>query len=161
MINIETPWLSRNEGIWGMMDDTVRSIRWNGWNGITHLPSFLPPCSILSAFDCAAPLLRLPRSQSVAFRWPPLVSTFLLGDECRETEKERRRAQRRHSIHGGRPWSGKLFDPWCTEPRKSLGTWLWEISSCSCLTFLSGPAWVLLSKIYKPFWGSLYVLLYI
>ena len=26
------------------------------------------------------------------------------------------------------------------EPRKSLGTWLREISSCSCLTFLPGPA---------------------
>ena len=35
-------------------------------------------------------------------------------------------------------------------------TWLGEISSCSCLTLLPGPAWVLLSKIYKPFPGSLY-----
>ena len=26
-----------------------------------------------------------------------------------------------------------------TEPRKSLGTWLREISSCSCLTFLPSP----------------------
>ena len=34
-----------------------------------------------------------------------------------------------------------------TEPRKSLGTWLREISSSSCLTFLPGPAWVLLNKI--------------
>ena len=31
-----------------------------------------------------------------------------------------------------------------------------RISSCSCLTFLPGPAWVLLSKIYKHFLGSLY-----
>ena len=37
-------------------------------------------------------------------------------------------------------------------------TWLGEISYCSCLTFLPGPAWVLLSKIYKPFPGSLYML---
>ena len=36
-------------------------------------------------------------------------------------------------------------------------TWLGEISSCSCLTFLTGPGWVLLSKIYKPFPGSLYL----
>ena len=32
-----------------------------------------------------------------------------------------------------------------------------EITSCSCLTFLPGPACVLLSKIYKPFPGSLYM----
>ena len=37
------------------------------------------------------------------------------------------------------------------ELRKSLGTWLREISSCSCLTFLPGPARVLLSKICKDF----------
>ena len=34
--------------------------------------------------------------------------------------------------------------------------WLGEISSCSCFTALPGPAWVLLSKICKPFAGSLY-----
>ena len=43
-----------------------------------------------------------------------------------------------------------------TEPRKSLGTWLREISSCSCLTFLPGPAWVLLSKICKDFFSALF-----
>ena len=43
-----------------------------------------------------------------------------------------------------------------TELRKSLGTWLREISSCSWLTFVPGPAWVLLSKIYKVFFSSLY-----
>ena len=32
-----------------------------------------------------------------------------------------------------------------------------KISSCSCLTVPPGPAWVLLSKIYKPFSLSLYV----
>ena len=36
-------------------------------------------------------------------------------------------------------------------------TWLREFSSCSCLTALPGPAWVLLSKIYKSFAGSLYI----
>ena len=35
-------------------------------------------------------------------------------------------------------------------------TWFGEICSCCCLTVLLGPAWVLLSKIYKPFAGSLY-----
>ena len=29
--------------------------------------------------------------------------------------------------------------------------WLREFSSCSCLTALPGPAWVLLSKTFKPF----------
>ena len=43
-----------------------------------------------------------------------------------------------------------------TEPRKSLGTWLRDISSCSCLTFLPGPAWVLLSKIWQDFFSALY-----
>ena len=42
----------------------------------------------------------------------------------------------------------------CTEPRKSLGTWLREISSCSSLTYLPGPAWVLLSKICQDFFLS-------
>ena len=42
-----------------------------------------------------------------------------------------------------------------TELRKSLGTWLQDISSCSCLTFLPGPAWVLLSKICKDFFSAL------
>ena len=42
------------------------------------------------------------------------------------------------------------------EPRKSLRTWLREISSCSCLNFLPGPAWVLLSKICKDFFSALY-----
>ena len=36
-------------------------------------------------------------------------------------------------------------------------TWLREFSSCSCVPSLPGPAWVLLSKIYKPFAGSLYI----
>ena len=31
-------------------------------------------------------------------------------------------------------------------------TWLQEICSCSCLPVQPGPAWVLLSKIYRPFW---------
>ena len=43
-----------------------------------------------------------------------------------------------------------------TEPRKSLGTWLREISFCSCLTFLPGSACVLLSKICKDFFSALY-----
>ena len=38
----------------------------------------------------------------------------------------------------------------CTQLRKNLGMRLREISSCSCLTVLPGPAWVLLSKTYKP-----------
>ena len=40
-----------------------------------------------------------------------------------------------------------IYDVHTTELRKRLGTWLQEISSCSCLMFLPGPAWVLLSKI--------------
>ena len=40
--------------------------------------------------------------------------------------------------------------------RFNLCTWLDEISSCSCFTFLPGPAWVLLSKICKDFFSALY-----
>ena len=36
-----------------------------------------------------------------------------------------------------------------TEMRFNICTWFGEISSCSCLTVLPGPAWVLLSKICK------------
>ena len=35
-------------------------------------------------------------------------------------------------------------------------TWLWDFSSCSCLSALPGPSWVLLSKTYKPFSLPLY-----
>ena len=39
-----------------------------------------------------------------------------------------------------------------------LCTWLGEISSCSFLTVLPGPAWVLLNKFCKEYISSLYVL---
>ena len=38
-------------------------------------------------------------------------------------------------------------------------TWFGEISSCSWLIAVPGPAWVQLSKICKPFAGSLYTYL--
>ena len=37
-----------------------------------------------------------------------------------------------------------------------VGTWLGEIHSCSCLAVLLDTAWVLLNKIYQPFFTSLY-----
>ena len=37
-----------------------------------------------------------------------------------------------------------------------VGTWLGEISSRSCLAVLPDSAWVLLNKIYQPFFTSLY-----
>ena len=43
-----------------------------------------------------------------------------------------------------------------TEVEIKAGTWLREISSCSCLTVLPGPAWLLLSKTYKPLFPPLY-----
>ena len=46
-----------------------------------------------------------------------------------------------------------------TEAPEIACTRLGEICSCSCLTFLTGPAWVLFSKIYKPFPGPLYSIL--
>ena len=44
-----------------------------------------------------------------------------------------------------------------TEMRFILCTWFGEISSCSCLTVLPGPAWVLLNKICKYQISSLYI----
>ena len=44
-----------------------------------------------------------------------------------------------------------------TEKWKMIGTWLGEIRSCSCLAVLLDSAWVLLNKIYQPFFTSLYV----
>ena len=41
----------------------------------------------------------------------------------------------------------------CTEAPEISCTWLGEIYSCSSLTFLPGPAWVLLSKIHKLFFS--------
>ena len=49
-----------------------------------------------------------------------------------------------------------LIDTRCTEGEINVCTWLREISSCSCLTVLPGPAWVLLSKKYILFPGALY-----
>ena len=43
-----------------------------------------------------------------------------------------------------------------TEGKIKVCTWLREISSCSCLTVLLGPAWVLLSKTNKPLFSPLY-----
>ena len=43
-----------------------------------------------------------------------------------------------------------------TEHPENVCTGLREISSCSCLTVLPGPAWVLLSKKYILFPGALY-----
>ena len=40
--------------------------------------------------------------------------------------------------------------------RYNLCTWLGEISSCSCLTVLPGPAWLLLNKICIPSLRALY-----
>ena len=42
-----------------------------------------------------------------------------------------------------------------TGPPEKVCTWFREISSCSCLTVLPGPAWVLLSKICKDFFSAL------
>ena len=53
----------------------------------------------------------------------------------------------------------KLYPgPWCksTEGEIKVCTWLREISSCSCLTVLPGPAWVLLSKTNQPLFSPLY-----
>ena len=48
---------------------------------------------------------------------------------------------------------------WCTNTEMLfiLWTWLGDISSCSCLTVLPCPAWVLLSKTNKPLFAPLYI----
>ena len=42
-----------------------------------------------------------------------------------------------------------------------VGTWLGEIRSCSSLAVLLDSAWVLLNKIYQPFFTSLYILVHL
>ena len=44
-----------------------------------------------------------------------------------------------------------------TEPGIKACMWLGEISSCSCLTVLPCPTWLLLNKICIPFSRSLYI----
>ena len=46
----------------------------------------------------------------------------------------------------------------CTERQIKVSTRLHEISSCSCLSVLPGPAWVLLNKICKPLFAPQYLL---
>ena len=106
------------------------------------LPSFLPPNA--DHMICARSPSRLLMLHGTRRPLPPLGSAAAISDVI---------------IHlilmkvmldlGG----SKTRD--CTEPRKSLGTWLREMSSCSCLTFLPGPALVLLSKICKDFFSAL------
>ena len=50
------------------------------------------------------------------------------------------------------------YPPPSTEFGQKDGTWLREISSCSWVTALPGPAWLLLNKICTPFSRSLYYL---
>ena len=50
-------------------------------------------------------------------------------------------------------WSGLH-----TEPGIKACTWLREISSCSCLTIMPGPAWLLLNKICVPLFWALYIM---
>ena len=54
------------------------------------------------------------------------------------------------------PVKWRFFMSLCTEVPKMVCTWLREICFCSCLPVLPDPAWVLLSKIYKPCLGALY-----
>ena len=44
----------------------------------------------------------------------------------------------------------------CTELGIKACTWLREISSCSCLTVVPGPVWLLLNKICIPLFRALY-----
>ena len=53
-------------------------------------------------------------------------------------------------------WNETVKHKTSTEGEIKVCTWLREISSCSCLTVLPGPAWVLLSKTYKPLFPPLY-----
>ena len=47
------------------------------------------------------------------------------------------------------------------EPEIRVCTQLREMSSCYCLTFLAGPAWVLRSKTDKPLFAPLYYITWI
>ena len=66
----------------------------------------------------------------------------------------RTRIHNQQQNNSPRPFHGPFLLSHCgrhsTEMRfKLCTTWLSEFSSCSCLTVLPGPAWVLLNKFFK------------
>ena len=50
----------------------------------------------------------------------------------------------------------ELFSKIITEKQIKVCTWLREFCSCSCLTVLPGPSWLLLSKTCKSLFTPLY-----
>ena len=69
----------------------------------------------------------------------------------RSNGSEGRKSQTREEAvrsNRSRVWN-LMDDPTSTEMRFILCTWLGELSSCSCLTVLPGPAWVMLKKFCK------------
>ena len=85
------------------------------------------------------------------------------GRAVKQEQEENSRNQIQSNPVNGSPDNGSILllvqfmaGPTADPLSGSDCTWLGELSSCSCLTALPGPAWVLLSKIYKPFSRSLY-----
>ena len=62
-----------------------------------------------------------------------------------------RRSRSRSQLNGSSVLSCKNTEPWI-----KVCTWLWEVSSCSCLTVVPGPAWLLLNKICIPLFRALH-----
>ena len=131
--------------------------------GITHSPSLSSP--LLPAAPAFLQRIHGEREYGCQIGRPSKLTPK--HSETNSTSRPLRQRYRSYHIAGHRCWL--VFSYWknsgvhlhyihlkgnSTEPRKSLGTWLREISSCSSLTFLPGPAWVLLSKICKDFLSS-------
>ena len=107
-----------------------------------HMP--LPRTKGFSPNSALSPLSQSVRQplilpNPVVCRCPPPSLPLLVREERKASKSP---LQQRHSRR-------------CTEVPKMVCTCLREICSCSCLPILPGPAWVLLSKIYRLFLRAL------
>ena len=96
-------------------------------------------------------------SLSVACTWGSWGPWGTCSKRCGGGTQTSTRAIAKQAKNGGSPCLGESErEQRCNEQicasiegesiQKMVCTWLREISSCSCLTVLPGPAWVLLSK---------------
>ena len=132
----------------------------------SFLPSF-PPSQRLFCAAAAAAAVVIRKSHRDSFRDSGEIAM------CSECDRQRNtflslgppppsgyisNSAMKNKIYGKKPVAMDALCPErmlrpCTEHPEKVCTWLREISSCSCLTVLPGPAWVLLSKKYILFPG--------
>ena len=128
-----------------------------GFNSLLLLPHFLG-----GGGNVKSTLLR--PTDSLSVEWHHFCSLASLGSlgsvsVCRIPQRERTSASGGDFSRRSLISIPTLREPCLlciTEGEIKVCTWLREISSCSCLTVLPGPAWLLLNKICILFLGPLY-----